>query len=130
MSITAYAYRLKRPVQLGAQPRDFLCVPGSSNTTREGGDYGRIFYERRLTRDEVKSFELVRDGSEILEPVMIYPDNKVYEWKIAPKPQPRPVGRPTLPDSERKSVRWAKRITQDEKDWLEHKLKERRNQIS
>lgn len=38
-------------------------------------------------------------------------------------------GRPPLPDSERKSARWAKRITNEEKDWLEEKLRQRRERI-
>ena len=50
---TSYYYAMElRPLQLGAQPK------GHSGTGLEFGRHGWIRYDRELTLDEVKSFEL------------------------------------------------------------------------
>lgn len=130
MNITAYAYRMKwRPIQMGAQPKGFLIVPGTSNTTREGGDYGRIFYKEKLPDDDVKAFELTIDGSVILEPVTVYSGDKVYEWKIVePKQEEkRRRGRPFYKNpADVKSTRLPNRVTPEECKWLQEQLYERR----
>jgi hypothetical protein len=53
--VTEYAYGMQnRPRQIGAQPKDFSRV--DENDKR--GRHGVIFYNRKLTADEIYSFEL------------------------------------------------------------------------
>jgi hypothetical protein len=53
--VTEYAYGMRnRPRQIGAQPKDFSRV--DENDKR--GRHGVIFYNRKLTADEIYSFEL------------------------------------------------------------------------
>lgn len=56
---TLYKYYLNaRPVSPGAQPRDFIRFDEED----KGGRYGAIYYNRKLSEEEIKEYELTPDN--------------------------------------------------------------------
>ena len=83
-TITAYGYGLRyRPPQLGAVPKGFLIVPGSTFNAPDYGAiyrFGVIYYPQPLDEHDIRAYELVYNGTAELE--CSDPYNDGYEWRV------------------------------------------------